>query len=241
MSDRGSAALEATLVMPLFIFFVIAMYHMCCSRLVDNYIYEAAIETSEYMAEYAYLAENNIFIPSYKFEEYIDDDKLVGDYIEGGISGISFWGTTPLDDKGYVVLRVQYTDVISVPFMPKLRKVHSFTIKQKAYVGADYASTLEALAGDSYVYVTDNRDVYHCTRLCTYLELSIHADSVEDAENCGYSACEICGYDNDGIVYVTDYGKRYHSDMSCSGLKRTVYRVRLSEVTDLGGCSRCVR
>lgn len=241
MSDRGSVALEATLVLPIFIFFVIGTYHMCCSRLADNCIYEAAVETAEYMAEYAYLDENNLFIPSYKFEDYIDDDTLVGRYVEGGISGISFLGTNSLDDEGYVVLCVQYTDSISVPFMPTLKKTHSFTIRQRAYVGARYDTTLEDMDGDSYVYITDNRDVYHSTRLCTYLELSIRASSVEAAENDGYTACEICGYGNEKIVYVTDYGKRYHCDTLCSGLKRTVYRVRLSEVKALGGCSRCVR
>ena len=140
-----------------------------------------------------------------------------------------------------MVLKVQYKSKVSVPFLPGLSKMHSFEIRQKAYVGADETVDNDGDNNDSYVYVTDNRDVYHSTRMCTYLNLSIRADDVAGAEAGGYSICEICGYGDEKIVYVTDYGRRYHRDIKCSGLKRTVYRVKLSEVDGLGGCVRCTK
>ena len=241
MRNRGSVTIEASLVFPIFLFFVMSLYHMCYSRIADNIVYEAAIETAEYMAEYAYLDENNILLPTYKFQEYVDDKTIVSHYVDGGIQGISFIGTNPLDDEGYVVLKVQYKSKVSVPFLPGLSKMHSFEIRQKAYVGADETVDNDGDNNDSYVYVTDNRDVYHSTRMCTYLNLSIRADDVAGAEAGGYSICEICGYGDEKIVYVTDYGRRYHRDIKCSGLKRTVYRVKLSEVDGLGGCVRCTK
>lgn len=241
MRNRGSVTIEASLVFPIFLFFVMSLYHMCYSRIADNIVYEAAIETAEYMAEYAYLDGHNILLPTYKFQEYVDDKAIVSRYVDGGIQGISFIGTNPLDDEGYVVLKVQYKSKVSVPFLPGLSKMHSFEIRQKAYVGADETVDNDGDNNDSYVYVTDNRDVYHSTRMCTYLNLSIRADDVAGAEAGGYSICEICGYGDEKIVYVTDYGRRYHRDIKCSGLKRTVYRVKLSEVDGLGGCVRCTK
>lgn len=240
--NRGSATLEATLVLPLFIFFVLCLYHMTQSRLAENCIYEAATETAEYMAEYAYLDGNNLLLPSYMFGGYVDDGALIDRYVKNGISGISFLGTVPLDDEGYVTLAVKYQIRIAVPFMPVLTQERSFTIRQKAYVGAGYGrNEPDGQEDDCYVYITDNRDVYHSTRTCTYLSLSIRACNAEQARGEGYTACEICGQDETGTVYVTDYGARFHADRGCSGLKRTVYRVRMSDTGGIGGCSRCVQ
>lgn len=242
MCNRGSAAVEATLVFPLFLFFVMSLYHMCCSRLADNYIYEAAVETAEYMAEYAYLDGNNFLIPSYMFEGYVDSEEIVERYVSGGVDGVSFIGSVPLDDAGYITLCVRYRLAIQLPFLPKLTIDRNYSIRQKAYVGADYNVDEDDTENDDcYVYVTDNRDVYHSTRACTYLILSIQSSDISAAIRGGYTACEICGHNTGDRVYITDYGDRYHSEPGCSGLKRTVYRVKMADVDGLGGCTRCVR
>ena len=239
--NRGSATLEATLVLPLFIFFVLCLYHMTQCRLADNCIYEAATETAEYMAEYAYLDGNNILLPDYVFNSYIDDSEIIEKYVKDGLSGICFIGTVPLDEEGYVSLVVQYETRILVPFMPVLTQEHRFVIRQKAYVGAGYGcDEMDEQEDECYVYVTDNRDVYHSTRSCTYLCLSIQMCQIKQAVEEGYTACEICGQGEAESVYVTDHGTRFHADRGCSGLKRTVYRIRMSETGGIGGCSRCV-
>ena len=57
------------------------------------------------------------------------------------------------------------------------------------------------------------------------------------------SPCELCaeGKHADSAVYVTETGDRYHLSIGCSGLKRTVTRVRRSDVTGLPYCSECGR
>ena len=55
----------------------------------------------------------------------------------------------------------------------------------------------------------------------------------------GYTACEFCGDGTGEIVIITDYGGRYHFKSDCSGLKRTIYRVKIDEVGGMAECSRC--
>ena len=41
-------------------------------------------------------------------------------------------------------------------------------------------------------------------------------------------------------VFITDQGNRFHYDLNCSGIKRTIYMIRLSEVGNRKQCSRCI-
>lgn len=240
--NAGSAVVEATLVLPFFIFFVLSIYHMGQSKMAEGVIYEAAVETAEYMAEYAYMDGHNVLLPELRFAEYVDDEELIERYIEGGVNGVGFLGTIPLNSQGEVVLKVNYAVYISVPFFPRLKQEHTVTIRQKGYVGAGYGNQTAPGQGDeTYVYITDNRDVYHCSRGCTYLQMSVRKARTDTARDEGYTACAFCGKIAGGYVYITDYGNRYHGRQDCSGLKRTVYRVALSTLGGLTGCSRCVR
>ena len=238
--NKGSAVVEATLVMPVFLFSMLAVFCMCRCKLAEGVIYEAAAETAEYMAEYAYVSDSNALLPQMIMPGYIDDKEIVERSIEGGISGIDFWGTVGKDNNDYVVLCVNYKLDIDRPLLPKLVKKKRIIIKQRAYIGeGENHGRKECDNKDKYVYVTDNRDVYHESRACTHLTLSIHTASRKTAKSKGYTACEFCGNKCTETVFVTDEGRRYHSDKNCSGLKRTVYRVKLSETGGLPGCSRC--
>ncbi len=99
---------------------------------------------------------------------------------------------------------------------------------------------------EEYVYVTDNRSVYHTDSACSHLELSVHGVSESElvrkrnTKGSRYKPCEKCCRGGSGAyVYITDDGDRYHSSPECSGLKRTVKLVPASSVTDLCECQRC--
>jgi len=118
--------------------------------------------------------------------------------------------------------------------------------RMKAWTG--YRTEEEKLSDgmeEEMVYITQNGRVYHKSRNCSYLSLSIRA---VDRESLGvlrngdggkYYPCKICGKGLGGQVFLTDEGNRYHSSLMCSGLKRTIYVVSISQVGGRGACSRC--
>ena len=107
--------------------------------------------------------------------------------------------------------------------------------------------SFQAGGKEELVYRTPEGEVYHRSRDCTYLRLTIR--SVTSAELSGlrnesggkYMPCEYCVRKQQAgmLVYITDYGSSYHNKNTCQGLKRTIMAVPLSQVGGLRGCSRC--
>lgn len=100
--------------------------------------------------------------------------------------------------------------------------------------------------GESYVYITESGTVYHRNRGCSYLNPSIRqvrTSEIETLRNMGgaiYYACPLCDAFQAGeMCYITDYGTGFHTSVGCSGLKRTIYEVKMSEVGGRGACSKC--
>ncbi|MBQ8316773.1 MAG: pilus assembly protein [Lachnospiraceae bacterium] len=238
--NQGSATVEATLILPIFIFVLLGLFGFIRLRMAEAYVYEAAVETVEYMAQVSYLSECSMLVPKTCFKGYVDNGELVDNYIQGGVDGVSFIGTDYLDEDGYVCLKVSYGYGVNVPLLGSFRGKRSYVVRQKAYVGVaeDNPDEGELSDDDIYVYITDNREAYHMSRHCTHLDLTISMSSVKAAKYLGYTSCSFCKGEGD-TIYVTKWGDRYHSDRNCGGLKRTLYRVKKSQVEGLGACQRC--
>lgn len=232
-NNRGSVALEASLTVPLFLLAMVYLFLVFQCVLAETLVYEAAAQTAEYVAEASYIGPCSQAVAYLKFPGYIDEEETVSRYIKGGIKGVSFLGSTMLDEESYVVLRVSY----ETKYVGK----RTFTIRKRAYTGEMQKQQTDEKGGEDekYVYVTDYQSVYHLTRNCTYLSLKIRPSTLSQAENQGYHACAFCGDACGHLVYVTEEGECYHSRLTCSGLKRTVYRKKKSEVEGLGACTRC--
>jgi hypothetical protein len=106
----------------------------------------------------------------------------------------------------------------------------------------------ETKENEKIVYITQTGTVYHLTKKCTHLALSIRMidlSQIDNARNSSggkYKQCNICNHgelSKISQVYITDTGDRYHISLDCSGLKRTILSVPLSEVSDRSLCSRC--
>ncbi len=236
--NRGSATVEAALLMPFFLFGILAIYGMLQCRRAEAELYEACVKTAEYTAEYCSIGEMNPLVPMLVFDSYVDDRSLVERYVEGGTGGVLFF-LSHMEGE-YVVLEAYYRLKLTIPFFPLSGSLRHLTIRQRAYIGDQSGEESNAESEeDVYVYVTENREVYHMSRSCTHLELSPSLAELSDAKAQHYTACEFCGIDAAAVVIITPEGDRYHSSPDCSGLKRTVYRVKKSSVAGLSPCSRC--
>ena len=249
--DRGSVAVEASIAVPVFLFLLLFFYHLLHVSAVRQVVYESAVEAAEYTAEYYYLQSTLLDEPdgivdqslllavaSHTMKDRIDDTELVERYVKGGVAGISLWKSVLPDKDGELVFHISYTICIDTPMLPTVSKKVEETIRQRPYTGQD-PDTGEGIESDPYVYITDNKEVYHRARSCSHILLGIRVMSVEEARQKGYRACEYCGNSAGMIVLVGPEGECYHGNANCRGVKRTVHRVRLSEVGGIPPCSRC--
>lgn len=259
MNNKGIASVEAAIVIPIFLFAFLAIYHVINIISVKTIIYEAAVETSEYLAETAYLEDVGMNVLSEKtrklefeknlsdvggvaaapviFPKYLDDKGMVDKYVVGGVSGITFHHSYR-DDADNVIICLRYK--IKIPFL-SIEKQFEIKIKQRAYLGRNKDEIISQDDEDIYVYITDNMEAYHLSRNCSHLDLSIEYATLEGAREAGYKKCSFCGNRKGDMVYITKEGDCYHKNISCSGLTRNVHRVRLSEVGGMQPCQRCGR
>lgn len=252
--NRGSATIEATLTIPIFIFAMLGILYMGRMLIVENEIYESMMNTGFELAEKSYVCElvrdgnrdigelpKNIIsnVAAYSIMKgRMEDNTYTSDLVLGGTDGVTLIGSEIMDEDDYINLRAFYVGKVSLPFIRTLSTVQILQVRQKAYTGYFYEDDKVV-----YVYVTENGTVYHNSRSCSHIKLSISQISKESLNKSYYNLipCKLCGSEDNynGQVYVTKEGDCYHYSKGCSGLKRTVKRVKLEDIEGLGECSRC--
>lgn len=165
-------------------------------------------------------------------------------YVEQFVSGGRIWISPVRSDVSgsFIELKADYFVKLPIDFFTVKGFAVSQQCKSRKWTGDRDDNDLE-----DYVYVTENGTVYHKSRSCSYLDLSIQgaaAGQVEDKRNKNghkYYACSECAAENESpeIVYITDYGTCYHQSLACSSLKRTVFMIPLSQIGGRGACSKC--
>lgn len=241
---QGSLTLEAAVVIPFVAGFLAILLMFFRVLQVETEVYGALSYASRKTAAMTLAEESEaaeLAMAEVYFRYALSEYELPETYVKGGAYGISLLGS---DFSGeYVRLQAVYRISFPVAFFA----IDGISIfqesKSRKWTGSDGSGTEE----DPWVYVTETGSVYHTTTGCSYLDLSIK--SVNYAEIQGlrnknghkYYACELCAADilSGETVYITDYGTVYHTDINCSGLKRTIYQVRLSEIGDKAACSKC--
>lgn len=252
--DKGSASVEASIVLPIFICAMLVIFGMIGCIRTKGIIYEGLQETAAYLAEYSYLTETpqqndkergigsaaiSVVTAGIRLGQYIDDRTLVDRYVVGGTGGLKVL-QAELGSDDYIYVRVKYVLGLDIPFAGKMKVVCEEKIRQRAYLGYDKAGD-----GDSdgkYVYVAENGAVYHNSRNCYHIKLTIrqiNEASLHDKYD-GLTECHLCRrFRGKNTVYVTAQGNRYHYSLGCSGLKRTIYRVKTDGKSGLRPCSEC--
>ncbi|MGN0152886.1 MAG: TadE family protein [Lachnospiraceae bacterium] len=243
--NRGYITVEASLVVPLFLFFLLAVVKIYMLLIADAHIHQSLAEAAGYVSQYCYLEQQiiredvkgleavvNTAVLISQFGDYLGDDFYVETMVSGGKKGILLTVSKDDDNPKIFYAKADYLIKISVPIIGGFYIKRNCRIKQKAFLGYSREEKSEC-----YVYITPNQSVYHTKRNCTHLELKIR----ESTSTGKFNPCSFCGKNVEAgeKVYIAENGGVYHCNRNCSGLKRTVTRVRLSEVRGLGPCQRC--
>lgn len=259
LSERGSASVEAAIVLPVFIFAMLGIVSVAGAIQTRGIVYEGLHETALYLAEYSFLDRQikdgadvgeeaglisnglSAVTANAKLGEYIDDGGLVERYVDGGMAGLRIV-QAELKSDDLIYIKLLYDLHIEVPIIGDIRIPCEERIRQRAYLGYDRENDDDSEG--TYVYVAENGQVYHSSRSCYHIRLTIRQVSpTAAARECeGLSGCSLCArYSGRGTLYVTQSGDRYHFSLECPGLKRTIYRVKKDDCGGLPPCSECGR
>ncbi len=253
---RAALTVEAALVLPMFLFAMIAALQYGNAMETAVKFGNSITETGKMMATAAYverfggdLGEVPEIAVKALSSAYAKQRLVMQAKNTSSVKNVNLLLSTFLqnDDTIDLVLTYQIRSPIGIIKLP-----WSFFLQRarvRAWTGRESSGTGEAdgeeTDGDC-VYVTETGSVYHEDPNCTHLKLSIREVDVSELDglrnNSGgkYHKCERCGGEAvDGKVYITSEGNRCHSSLSCSGLKRTVRQVSREELGDMRACSKC--
>lgn len=237
---KGAMTLEAALILPLFLFAVSAILSlflmMQTQYTVGNSLDLAVADTALLRQKTPQEVKT---LTKAAFYKELETQGCPLSLIQGGIAGFS-WKYTKVDNAcidAFVVYSIKFP----VNFFGKSNmkvadscRIHRWTGRQKDGSTSD---------GEDWVFVTPTQSVYHESRSCSHLKLSIKSVGASGLKNSGksYAPCGHCtkGQKMGRTVYVTDEGGCYHYRMDCSGLKRTIYMIKRSQAGGKRACLRC--
>ncbi len=252
-SEFGYITVEASIVIPLFLIVMMGFALWIQVFTVEAQIQKGVTETGKYMARQVYKYEKlgekagdsslllkkfSAMILKNKWKDYVDEKFLDNSCLLNGISGVSF-GTSKYDEESdSIAIHVKYKIQISLPFIGVYELPMQAETVQKAFTGYPNSS-------GEYVYVTKSGTVFHTSRSCPHIALTItkvYDTKKYESGKSKYQACERCTKRFEGenvYFYITKYGDKYHTSLQCSSLKRTIQKVKLGEVRGLGQCLKC--
>lgn len=250
----ASMTVEATIVLPLFLFFFLNLGSAIEMIRLHGNLELALWETGNRLTVYGHALDSGNRLTgvalSYTYVKSQLIECLGEEYLENaplsyGTEGLQFWETDiwKEDDTFEVILTYSVSPVSNVAGFGSFRIANRYY--GHLWTGYQIPGTEDG-TGEQYVYITENGQVYHTNPSCTHLVLSIRQVSYQEAlsgrnrQNERYGACEKCnkwGYR--GSVYITEEGDCYHFERECPGLKRSISWVPVSQVENRRLCQRC--
>jgi len=170
--------------------------------------------------------------------DYLDSSPLAH-----GHQGLNYLASEYLEEDECINIVLTYQvcpQITCFPF-PYFRMVSRYY--GRAWTGFDVGGGAERI---TYVYVTEEGEVWHSRGDCSYLKLSVYeaqAEAVWRTRNANgerYKPCSRCADGPlEGMVYLTREGNHYHLVRSCPSLLRRVHAVVWRENMPYRPCSRC--
>lgn len=247
---KGSITVETTLVLPLFLFLIlniISLFEMIYIHSALDSALNCVGKEISVAANYQNIYENDLLTEAYVAERVIQivgREKINNSVVVGGTKGIVLWRSEVQEANDVIDLVMTYQVEPWLPFF----KIGKMVMINRCYIKAYNGFEKDVYEdGQRRYYVAEQGEVYHLTRSCTHLQLSIsmvNASELEQKRNMDgekYKPCEVCYKENQegGHYYITTQGNRYHSSVACTGLKRTIYVVKESNLGNKPMCLRC--
>lgn len=252
---RGSLSVEASLILPLFLFFFLNIISILQILSCYSRIETALHQMGRKWALYAYAGDGQdrtadlfaaALIPQ-EIERYVGSEYMEHCPVIGGKGGLHCYLSKIPDQEDVLDLIVQYqvSPVFEMPGFAEFKMVNRCRIR--AWTGYAPRSNTEAGNGEEMiVYVAENGVVYHKSPECTHLKLTVSQVSagelagLRNQDGAKYKPCEKCGgIGEKQFYYIAEQGDKYHTSLGCSGLKRQVKAVPISQTGGMGACSRC--
>lgn len=264
---KGSLTVEASLVLPIFLFAVVTFLYFFQIMWIQERVHFGLWETGKEFSKYGYVYDSvgitgmesdeykttttNLIsgvLTGERMKSYLPDAFLNQSCVVGGAGGIQY-STSAFEEENDICLVATYK--VKIPVLYFLTPDYTIVqqVKTRGFVGTEEIGTSEDDEDDIDVYVTDTGSVYHCSASCTHINLSIQAtkfgnvSSLRNQYGGKYKACEKCvknkTLSTKSKVYITTDGDRFHNSSGCSGLTRRVKKVKLSTLMGYGPCSRC--
>lgn len=262
--QTGSLTVETALILPCFLLAVFTILYIVEIFRVQDSIQFGLQQTAKELAKYTYVRVelesgekggleklevpvNLLLSETYVRErvlEYAGKGVRNNSIIKNGAAGISFLQTKIWNQNGILDLVADYR--ISLPFSIFFVRDYFVTQRARVHAWTGYEPLEEGKSEEQMVYITVNGTVYHISRNCTYLQLSVRQvesaglENLRNEQGGKYYSCERCVNGNtDRYVYITDSGNRYHNQLSCSSLKRSILVIPISEAGGRAMCTRC--
>ncbi len=256
---KASMTVEACFVLPFFLFALLNLISIVEIYRLQGNLSSAMHHTVKQMAIYGYeyrvLRSETSTIESLGLTYLYAADqvgKLLGeDYLENSLladkgHSIVWLRSSVMKEDDCIDLVAEYSIEAPIAVVGFHEMGMYNRLRTRAWTGYDNAKAQDnSELQEQVVYITPEGTVYHSSRVCTYLKLSIMAvdigflESGRNGNGEKYYPCEKCGKNDTSTIYITIYGNRYHSSLSCSKLKRTILAVPISQVGERGSCSKC--
>lgn len=250
---KGSATIEAAFVMPLFIYGYLAVMQLLWIVAVQLNIHGALYRAGEEMAKMAFFQEQSQGALKAAgmavFAGGLNHGYLKNAGITGGSAGITLLGSEITEDLQEIDLRAEFIAVNPFDIAGFSSKKYQQVFYFRGWTGLTELNRGENIQNSGtyhMVYITTYGEVFHESKNCAYLDLSVRKVAREDvgkernASHEKYQACARCCKDGiEEMLYITDYGNAYHNSRNCSGLTRGVIAVPSDEVKNRKKCSKC--
>lgn len=253
----ASMTVEAALVLPLILFFFLALLQPVIWLDRQRKVQTAMERIGEEISQYGILAESaetgDRELPAFCTETAASlwVRGRAGQYADhAAVKKARIYG-----ENGEVEFIVEYQK--EIPFFSTVlgKSVETVAVKRRSWIGIP-----GKLKGDgSYqnpmtdeqtemVYVGAGMGRYHLFRDCHYISNEYLTATRSEAESGRIpggkrSPCAICGKKGDGSdpVYITAAGEHFHYDKNCRSMMSYVREIPKSEAEHLGACSYCER